>query len=81
MTKNMGTADRLTRTVIAIAIAVLYFSGKISGTLAIVLGIVAVAFLLTSFVAWCPSYLPFGISTGKPAASQAAEEVKAGPPR
>lgn len=65
MTKNMGTADRLIRTLIAAAIAVLYFTGKISGTVAILLGIVAVAFLVTSFVGWCPGYLPFGLSTRK----------------
>ena len=65
MTKNMGTADRLIRTLIAVAVAVLYFTGKISGTVAIVLGIVAVAFLVTSFIGWCPSYLPFGLSTRK----------------
>ena len=65
MTKNMGTADRVIRTLIAVAIAVLYFTGTISGTLAILLGIVAVAFLVTSLVGWCPSYLPFGLSTRK----------------
>jgi hypothetical protein len=65
MTKNMGTADRLIRTLIAVAIVVLYFTGKISGTVAILLGIVAVAFLVTSLVGWCPSYLPFGLSTRK----------------
>ncbi len=65
MKQNMGTVDRLIRTLIAIGIAVLYFTGRISGTLAIILGIVAVAFLVTSFVGWCPSYLPFGLSTRK----------------
>jgi hypothetical protein len=63
MTKNMGTVDRLLRTLIAIGIAVLYFTGRISGTLALVLGVFAVIFLLTSFVAWCPLYLPFGLSS------------------
>lgn len=66
MIKNMGTADRVIRTLIAIAVGVLYLTGKISGTLAIVLGIVAIAFLVTSFVGWCPSYVPFGLSTRKP---------------
>jgi len=61
----MGTIDRVIRTVIAVVIAVLYFTGQISGTVAIVLGIVAVAFLLTSLVGWCPLYNPFGISTRK----------------
>ena len=66
MTKNMGTADRVVRTLLALAIAVLYFTGKISGTLAIVLGVVAVAFVLSSLVEWCPSYPLFGFSTRKP---------------
>src|SRR4029453_17880192 len=65
MTKNMGTADRIIRTLIAIGIAVLYFTGKISGILAIVLGFFAVAFLISSLVSWCPSYGPLGISTRK----------------
>ncbi len=63
MRKTMGTADRVIRTVLAVVIAVLYFTGVIGGTLALILGIVAVIFLLTSLVSWCPGYLPFGIST------------------
>jgi hypothetical protein len=66
MTRNMGTTDRVVRTLIAVAIGILYFMGKISGTLAIVLGIVAIAFIVTSFVGWWPSYVPFGLSTRKP---------------
>lgn len=61
--KNMGTIDRVVRTAIAIGVAVAYFAGAISGTLAIVLGIVAVAFLLTSLVGMCPVYAVLGIST------------------
>lgn len=65
MKQNMGTADRVIRTVIAIAIAALYLTGRISGTLAIILAVVAVVLLVTSSVAFCPGYLPFGISTRK----------------
>lgn len=65
MTQNMGTADRIIRLAIVVFIAVLYYMGVLSGTLAIILGIVAVAFLVTSLIGWCPSYLPFGISTQK----------------
>ncbi len=61
----MGTIDRIIRTVVAVAIVALYFAGQISGTIAIVLGIVAGAFLLTSLVSWCPAYMPFGLSTRK----------------
>ncbi len=65
MKKNMGTADRVIRTLIAIGIGVLYFTGHISGTLAAVLGVVAVAFLVTSFIGSCPAYGPLKISTRK----------------
>ena len=65
MKKNMGSADRIVRILAAVIIAVLYFTGQISGTLAIVLGIVAVAFFLTSLVGSCPAYVPFGLSTCK----------------
>ena len=63
MKKNMGTLDRGLRSLVAIGVGVLYFTGRISGTLAIALGAFAIVFLLTSFVAWCPLYSPLGIST------------------
>ncbi len=63
MKKNMGTADRVIRTIIAVLIAVLYFTNVIGGTLALILGIVAVLFLLTSLVSFCPTYTLFGFST------------------
>ncbi|PWN07857.1 YgaP family membrane protein [Rhodohalobacter mucosus] len=65
MKKNMGNLDRTLRVMVAIVIAILYFTGTISGTLAIILGVVSVAFILTSMVGTCPVYLPFGLSTVK----------------
>lgn len=65
MQKNMGTLDRAIRTVLALVVVALYFTGKISGTLAIVLGVIAVAFLVSSLVSWCPMYAPFRFSTRK----------------
>lgn len=65
MKKNMGTADKAIRIFIAVVIAALYFTNVISGTLAIILGILAVVFVLTSFISFCPLYLPFGINTSK----------------
>jgi hypothetical protein len=65
MQPNMGTADRAVRILVAVAIAILYFTGRISGGLAAVLGVVAVAFVLTSLVGRCPAYMPFGFSTCK----------------
>ena len=65
MKKNMGSVDRMVRTLLAIGVGVLYVTGRISGTLAVVLGAFAVVFLLTSFLAWCPAYAPIGFSTRK----------------
>ena len=65
MHKNMGTADRTIRALLAVAVGVLYYLNVISGTLAIVLGVFAVVFLLTSFVSFCPAYLRFKLSTRK----------------
>jgi hypothetical protein len=65
MTKNMGTVDRIIRFIFASAVAVLYFTGVISGTLAIILGILAAVFLVTSIVGFCPLYAPFKLSTVK----------------
>jgi hypothetical protein len=65
MNKNMGTLDRILRVSIAVLVAVLYFTNVISGTLAIVLGILALVFLLTSLVGVCPLYMPFKFSTRK----------------
>lgn len=63
MKKNMGTTDRLLRIVLAVVVAILYFTNTISGTLAIVLGALAAIFILTSLVRFCPLYVPLGINT------------------
>ena len=63
MKKNMGSADRIIRTIIAATIALLFGFKIISGTLGIVLLALAGIFLLTSLVSFCPLYAPFGIST------------------
>lgn len=63
--KNMGTLDRIIRLLIAAVIVVLYFTGNISGLAAIILGILAVVFVATSLVSFCPLYIPLGLSTRK----------------
>jgi len=63
MRKNMGTIDRVIRVALAILVAVLYFTGQISGTAAVVLGIFAVIFVITSAIGFCPLYVPLHIST------------------
>ena len=65
MKKNMGSTDRIVRIIAAVIMAILYFSGTVTGTLGIVLLVLAGVFLLTSFVSFCPLYAPFGLSTCK----------------
>lgn len=61
----MGTADRIIRVIIAAVLGILYFTGIISGTVAIVLMVLAGIFVLTSLINFCPLYAPFGIRTCK----------------
>ncbi|MCA9953964.1 MAG: DUF2892 domain-containing protein [Ardenticatenaceae bacterium] len=65
MKSNMGSTDRIIRVVLAVVVAILYFTNLISGTAAIILGILAIVFLLTSAVGFCPLYAPFKFSTKK----------------
>ncbi len=65
MKKNMGSVDRAIRIILAVVIAVLYFTNVIGSTAAVILGIIAVVFLVTGFVGTCPAYLPLGLSTKK----------------
>lgn len=63
MKKNMGTADKIIRIALAIIFAILYFTGTITGTLAIILLVLGIFFVLTSLVSFCPLYAIFGIRT------------------
>jgi uncharacterized membrane protein YccC len=63
MKKNMGSADRIIRTLVAVVVAALYFTNVISGTVGIILLVLAGVFVLTSLVSFCPLYAPFGLST------------------
>ena len=65
MKKNMGNMDKVIRVLIALVIGVLVFAEVLTGTLAIVLLVLAGIFVLTSVVGTCPLYLPFGASTCK----------------
>lgn len=59
----MGTTDRIIRMIIAAIVAVLFFTNTVTGTLGIVLVVLAGVFVLTSLVSFCPLYVPFGIRT------------------
>ncbi|MDX9751388.1 MAG: DUF2892 domain-containing protein [Flavobacteriales bacterium] len=65
MKPNMGNTDRLLRTIAAIVIAVLYFTGVLHGTVGIVLLVLAAMLLLTGWMRFCPLYPLFGLDTRK----------------
>jgi hypothetical protein len=65
MKKNMGSADRLIRIVLAAVLGYLYISHTVSSTLGIVFGVVGVVLLLTSFISFCPLYAVLGCKTSK----------------
>ena len=63
MKKNMGNTDRITRLLLAAVVAVLYFTNIITGTLGIVLLVLAGVFVLTSLISFCPLYTLIGLNT------------------
>jgi O-antigen/teichoic acid export membrane protein len=65
MKKNISSADRIIRLLIAIALVILYFTKTIAGTWGIVGMVVAAILLLTVLINFCPLYGIFGISTCK----------------
>jgi len=65
MKKNMGFTDKIVRIVIAISVIILYLMNWISGTLASVLLVFSVIFIVTSFIGFCPLYTILGINTCK----------------
>ncbi|MCX5726395.1 MAG: DUF2892 domain-containing protein [Candidatus Saganbacteria bacterium] len=65
MINNMGVLDRAIRIILAIIIGLLYYFGLISGWVAVVLGIIALIFVITSILGYCPMYQLLKISTKK----------------
>jgi hypothetical protein len=65
MALNMSAWDRLFRLIIALGIAVLFLTEILTGTWAIILGILAVIFFITAVIGFSPLYVPFKFSTRK----------------
>jgi hypothetical protein len=65
MIKNMGTTDKRVRLGLAVVIALLYYFNVISGTLSIILLVLAIVFALTSLLSFCPLYTLVGMNTCK----------------
>ncbi len=61
----MGSADKIIRFILAAVFVYLYYAGIVSGTLGIVLLVLAGVFVLTSLVSFCPLYTLVGVKTCK----------------
>jgi hypothetical protein len=65
MKKNLGTIDRVLRVLFAVVVAILYFTGTISGTVGLILLIAGLILAVTSFITFCPVYYILGLSSRK----------------
>jgi hypothetical protein len=65
MKANLGSTDKIVRIIVAIVIAILFFTNIITGVLGIVLLILAGVFVATSLVSFCPIYALMGLRTNK----------------
>lgn len=63
MKKNMGRLDRTIRLLVALAFLVLVIAGVVSGIVAGILIALAVIFVLTTLIGFCPMYVPLKAST------------------
>jgi hypothetical protein len=65
MKKNMGSADKVIRLLLAALFIILFVFNVVSGFFGYVLLILGLIFILTSLVSFCPLYAMFGIRTCK----------------
>jgi general stress protein CsbA len=61
--KNCGTNDRVARIVVGALIGAAYLMGYLQGTVALVLGVVALVMIGTGATGYCAIYEPLGIDT------------------
>jgi len=62
---NIGNYDKIIRYLIAATICILYLTNIITGTLSIILLVIAAVLILTSLFGFCGIYAIFGINTNK----------------
>jgi hypothetical protein len=64
MKKNMGNADKLIRLGLAVIFVILWFQNIVTGSLGIILLVLAGIFVLTDIFGFCPLYKLVGINSG-----------------
>lgn len=65
MKTNIGDVDKIVRLSLAILVGVLFYAEVINGTVALILGVLAAALFITSFIGFCPLYTILGVNTCK----------------
>ena len=65
MKKNLGSADRVIRLLLAAVLGFLFYNQTVTGTMGVIFLIVAIVLVVTSFVSFCPLYAVLGIKTSK----------------
>lgn len=63
MNRNVGNIDRIIRVVIGLSLIAAWLMSWLTGTLAIVLGIVGIVLIATAGLKFCPLYRIFGART------------------
>lgn len=63
MKKNMGSADKIVRFILAALFVVLFFTKTVTGVFGYVLLALAAVFVITSLVSFCPLYTICGLKT------------------
>ncbi len=63
MIKNMSRTDGIIRIIVALVIVALWYTGMVGGTLLTILSVVAVIFIITGFLNFCPLYAALKIRT------------------
>jgi predicted lysophospholipase L1 biosynthesis ABC-type transport system permease subunit len=63
LNRNVGTLDRVIRITLALVFMALIVTGTVTGVLAVLLGVVAAVFAVTSVFSFCTLYMPFKLST------------------
>jgi hypothetical protein len=63
MVRNESNVDRTVRALVGAVLLIAWVAGWLTGTLAVVLGVVGIVLLATAAMGFCPLYRVLGIST------------------
>jgi hypothetical protein len=63
MKKNIGSADKIVRLLLAVVGLVVYFTGTVTGIWGLVILIVGVILGLTALINFCPIWAAVGVNT------------------